>query len=331
MSGKMRTAVVGLGVIGHVHLGVLAEMEANVVALCDIDVEKAAAVGAEYGFSAPVWGDFEKMLAEAQPDVVHICTPHYLHAPMVIAALRRGVHVLCEKPLCIHPEEIDAILAAEAASTATLGVCLQNRYNPANLFIKEYLKSHKPVAAHGSVTWHRDAAYYNKAAWRGHWDTEGGGVMINQALHTLDLLLWFLGDPTSVSAETANLTLGGVIEVEDTATATFHGSSAPFTFFATNSAAVSLPVEIGFRMENGDDLTLLPLCVLCNDEVLFSAPRPCVRGKVCYGAGHDPLIRDFYRCISEGKHFPIDGHEGARVIRLILAMYESDQHEIEIK
>jgi len=327
----MKIAVVGIGVIGRVHLEVLSEMGATVVALCDTDVEKAAAVGAEYGFSAPVWGDFEKMLAEARPDVVHICTPHYLHAPMVIAALKRGVHVLCEKPLCIHFEEIDAILAAEAASTATLGVCLQNRYNPANLFVKDYLKTHKVQAAHGSVTWHRDAAYYNKAAWRGHWDTEGGGVMINQALHTLDLLLWFLGDPTSVSAGTANLTLDGVIEVEDTAAATFHGGEAPFTFFATNGAAVSMPVEIGFRMENGDDLTLLPLCVLHNDEVLFAAPRPRVRGKVCYGAGHGPLIRDFYRCLGEGRHFPIDGREGARVIRLILAMYHSGQHEIEIK
>lgn len=319
----MRSAIIGLGVIGKVHASLAVAKGNEIVALCDTDESRALYAKEAWAKDAEIYTDYKEMLAKAKPDVVHICTPHYLHADMVIEALSRGVNVLCEKPLCIRYEDIGRILTAEEASSAILGVCHQNRYLAPNLFAKDYLKDKTLLAAHGSVVWKRDAAYYAKDAWRGKWETEGGGTLINQALHTLDLTMWFSGDPEAVLATTANLTLKNEIEVEDTVFARFEGD-VPFTFLGTNTAAADLPVQITLHLSDHTVLTVLPSTVLINGVPVPSASvNKKSYGKECYGSGHETLIADFYACAKEGRRFPIDGREGARVIRLILAAYES--------
>ena len=319
----MRSAIIGLGVIGKVHASLLSAMEDTVVALCDVDVSRALYAKETWAKDAEIYTDYKEMLEKAKPDVVHICTPHYLHAEMVIEALGRDINVLCEKPLCIRFEDIDRILEAEAASKAQLGVCHQNRYLASNRFTKDYLKDKKILAAHGSVVWHRDAAYYASDAWRGKWETEGGGSLINQALHTLDLTMWFSGDPESVISTASNLTMKNEIEVEDTIFARFAGE-VPFTFLGTNTSMADMPVEISLHLSDHTVLTVLPYTVLINGVPVPSATvKKQSYGKECYGSGHEALIADFHACVKEGRHFAIDGREGARVIRLILAAYES--------
>ena len=127
----MRAAIIGLGVIGKVHYNVLKSMGEEIVALCDINPEKLG----EYE-GAKKYLNYKIMLDSEKIDVVHVCTPHYLHAEMVIYALNKGINVLCEKPLCISSEEIDAVLEAEKNSSAQLGVCFQNRYNETSRFAK---------------------------------------------------------------------------------------------------------------------------------------------------------------------------------------------------
>lgn len=327
----MRTAIIGLGVIGKVHASLLFAMKEEIVALCDTDETRAAQAKEKWAQSAEIYTDYKEMLEKAKPDVVHICTPHYLHADMVVDALSRNINVLCEKPLCIRHEDIDRILAAEDASSAILGVCHQNRYLASNLFTKDYLKDKKIRAAHGSVVWHRNADYYAADAWRGKWATEGGGSLINQALHTLDLTMWFSGDPDQVLATAANLTLKNEIEVEDTIFARFSGE-VPFTFLGTNTSAADMPVEITLRLEDYTTITVLPSTVLINGVPVPGATvKKEAHGKECYGSGHEALIADFHACAKEGRRFPIDGREGARVIRLILAAYESARTQEEIK
>jgi len=153
--------------------------------------------------------------------------------------------------------------------------------------------------------------------------------MINQALHTLDLLCWLLGMGERVRATLSNLPLGGVIEVEDTAFAAFK-AHVPYTFFATNAAGASLPVEISLRMEGGTHLLLLPLSVQIDGEVVFRDEDSGEVVKACYGVSHVRLIRDFHRAAANGTHFPIDGKEAAKVVRMILAMYRSRGEEIEV-
>ena len=327
----MRSAIIGLGVIGNVHASVLSEQGEEIVALCDVREDAALRAREKYAPNAKIYTDYQQMLDEAKPDVVHICTPHYLHAEMVIAALSRNVNTLCEKPLCIRYEDIDRILAAEAASTAILGVCHQNRYLASNLFAKDYLKDKKILGAHGSVVWHRDASYYASADWRGKWETEGGGSLINQALHTLDLLQWICGMPTHVLAHTANDHHKGQIEVEDLAAARFECADGTlFNFYATTSAGKSFPAHIRLRLSDKQTLHAENDLLTVNGALLQDKNRESGIGKSVWGNGHKALIADFYSCIEEDRPFPIDAEEGGKVIRLILSMYASNGERISI-
>lgn len=325
----MKSAIIGLGVIGNVHAKVLSSQKKEIAALCDVDVSAAQKVKNGVAPDAEIYTDWIKMLDEVKPDVVHICTPHYLHADMVVEALGRGINVLCEKPLCIRREDIDRILDAEERSSAKLGVCHQNRYLEVNSFVKEYLADKEIIGAHGTVAWTRNADYYNSAEWRGTWDQEGGGVLINQALHTLDLVEWFCGEPTQVISSMDNYTLKGVIEVEDTLSLRAFGDQ-PFSFFATNSTPCDFDVQVNIRLANKEKLTVFPRMLLINGEIKLSSAQTKVLGKACYGSGHEALIDDFYDCIATGRQFAINGKEGAKVVRLILAAYASKGEKISV-
>jgi len=239
----MRAAIVGLGAIAPTHYGAITRAGGEVVALCEVDPAQAESFCQKTGCQAPIYENFADMLAAGGFDVLHICTPHYLHAEMVTDALAAGYHVLCEKPLCIREKDIPRILAMEKNSGGHRGVCLQNRYNAANLEARRL--SEGAQAGFGTVVWERNAAYYASGAWRGRWETEGGGVMINQALHTLDLLIWMMGAPDTVTATCENRHLDGVIEVEDTASALFrYDDGRSFNFYATTAGGADMPVQI---------------------------------------------------------------------------------------
>ena len=310
----MRTAIIGLGVICKVHMGEMLECS-NVFAICDIDESKRALYP-----DLPFYTDYKVMLDEVKPDVVHIATPHYLHAEMAVYALDRNINVLCEKPLAINEEQLGAILTAEKNSKAILGVCQQNRFNPNNAFVKEYLKDKKSVVGVGIVPWNRDKAYYDSAEWRGKWATEGGGVLINQALHTLDLLIWYCGAPTSQISTIDTISLSEVIEVEDTAVISAKTEKGGFTFFATNSTPKNMPVEITLNAD-GNTVKLLPDMAIINGEVTRFESKKAL-GKVCYGSSHAVLIREFYNSVSRGEKFSISGVDGATVVRSILSCYK---------
>lgn len=326
----MRCAIIGLGVIGKLHAKTLSDQGKEIVALCDIDEAAAVFARDKFAPNAKIYTDWQEMADTEKLDAIHVCTPHYLHAPMVIGLLRRNINVLCEKPLCIKESEIDDIIKAEKESSAQLGVCHQNRYKPSNLFLKNYLADKEIACAHGSVVWHRGADYYRSAAWRGTQEQEGGGVLINQALHTLDLLLWLCGEPESVAASAENLSLKGEIEVEDTVAAAFYGK-VPFNFFATNSSACNMPVELGIKLVDGKHISSFPNFAVVDGEFMsFGEKSSEGYGKSYYGNTHGTLFEDFYDCIATGRKFPIDAAEAAKVIRLILAVYKSGTEKVGI-
>ena len=319
----MKTAIVGLGIIGNIHKGLIDKLNLDLVAVCDVDESKLAQVDGVEKFK-----DYITMLDQIKPDVVHICTPHYLHADMIIQALNRNINVLCEKPLCIKEQDIPRILDAEKSSKAILGVCHQNRYNQENLFLKEYLKDKKVIGGFGNVVWNRCKDYYASADWRGKWQTEGGGVLINQALHTLDLMQWLIGMPTKLSATVSNLTLKNYIEVEDTASIICSGDSK-FTFFATNGGCCDFPVGINIKTDK-ESISVLKGKVVTANAVYDFEKDNTVYGKCCYGTGHLGLMRDFYDCVKSGRKFEIDGYEASKVIKIILATYKSKGEKIDI-
>lgn len=330
MKNIEKSVLIGAGVIGKTHAENMAAMGLPFSAICDIEETKARALAEKFSPDALIFTDYKKMLDELRPTSVHVCTPHYLHKEMVIYALERDINVLCEKPLCISREEIDEIIKAEEKSNAILGVCLQNRYLGSNIFAKEYIADKNIVAAHGSVVWQRGVDYYRSGDWRGKKATEGGGVLINQAIHTLDLLEWLCGEPKEVLAKADNLSLRGEIEVEDTVSAFFNGD-IPFSIFATNASFTNMPISIEMKTADKKTLVLLPDSFSVNGETLFSSKKESFAGKSYYGGGHGLLFADFYDCIKNDRHFPIDGKEAAKVTRLVLSVYESNGERIEVR
>lgn len=319
----MKTAIIGLGNMGKVHAELAVEQGNELVAVCDTACELLANYPTAKGFT-----DYIEMLDKVKPDVVHICTPHYLHAQMIIDVLERNINVLCEKPLCIKEEDIGRILEAEKNSTGILAVCHQNRYNASNLYAKDYLKDKTIISATANVVWSRGEDYYASGAWRGKWATEGGGVLINQALHTLDLVQWLVGMPETAVGTISNNTHRNCIEVEDTAALIFKGKT-DISFFATTSAGTDFPVEITVSTDAGI-VNIFPDYVIVNGEIKTFDKDDRIYGKACYGSGHGRLIADFYDHIKHGDKFQTCGEEAAKVVRLILAAYKSKGKEVKV-
>ena len=326
----MRVGIVGLGAISPLHIRAILKNGQKITAICDVDPEKRQKVNAEFGLNAEEYSDYNALLASGKVDVVHVCTPHYLHAEIICMALGANIHVLCEKPLAINFEQLDAIEKAVKNSSATLGVCFQNRYNASVLYLKEFFKDKEIIAATANLVWHRGKDYYSSAKWRGKKQYEGGGVMINQAIHTLDLLQWFCGMPESVIAHCSNNSLKNVIDVEDTAFGCFTlKNGGNFIINATNSAASCFPIVLMFQSKT-DAVELSGDNLIVNGKFVTKSDGAPIFGKEEWGVGHDKLIKEFYNCLENGKKFPIDFYEASKTVKLILKMYQSNGEKVNI-
>ena len=326
----MRVGIVGLGAISPLHIRAILKYGQKITAICDVDPEKRQKVNAEFGLNAEEYSDYNALLASGKVDVVHVCTPHYLHAEIICMALGANIHVLCEKPLAINFEQLDAIEKAVNNSSATLGVCFQNRYNASVLYLKEFFKDKEITAATANLVWQRDEKYYASGAWRGKKQYEGGGVMINQAIHTLDLLQWFCGMPESVIAHCSNNSLKNVIDVEDTAFGCFTlKNGGNFIINATNSAASCFPIVFMFQSKT-DAVELSGDNLIVNGKFVTKSDGAPIFGKEEWGVGHDKLIKEFYNCLENGKKFPIDFYEASKTVKLILTMYQSNGKKVNI-
>lgn len=326
----MRAGIIGLGGISPSHIAALLNLEQEIVAFCDVDIEKCREKNEKFGINAKIYSDYKQMLNEAELDVVHICTPHYLHAEMTCEALSKNINVICEKPIAITLEQLADVEKAVKSSQAQLGVCFQNRFNKSNIYVKEFLKDKVVDAAYASIIWQRDASYYSLAEWRGTWAQEGGGVMINQAIHSVDFLLNVCGMPESVIANVANNSLKNEIEVEDTAFGLFKLKNGnKFIINATNSASGTFPVVFNF-FAGKDRLQLCENDITLNGNVISLSDELTPVGKAVWGTGHQRLIENFYNCVKTGEKFSVGYDEACKAVKLVLAMYRSNGEEIKI-
>lgn len=327
-----RVGLVGCGCISLNHLTALTKLEnIEVVALCDVIHERAYGRKKEFSLDCKIYEDFQEMIDKETLDAVHIATPHYLHCSMACYALEKGVNVFLEKPMCINEEEIETMLRAEKNSTAKITVCFQNRFNPVTLMAKKIADSDGGViTAFGSVFWERTAPYYTESGWRGSMKTEGGGVMINQAIHTIDLLCQFLGKPVSVCATKANHHLKGVIEVEDTCEGVIGFDTGKFAnFYTTTSFRMRDCTEVCLQTKNHEIIIRNPYMYVDGVSVDIDLPTEQV-GKACYGAGHNTLIADFYDAIENGTDVPVSLESAQYAVRILLGAYRSFDNEISI-
>ena len=331
----LRAAIIGCGGIAQVHAQALSERpDTHLVAAADCRLERAEALCARFG-GAP-YQSFRELLQREQPDVIHLCTPHSLHAPMAIESLQRGIHVLSEKPAAISPDQLTALINAAEQSSAQYGVCFQNRLNPCVTAEKERLLSGvggKLMAIRAFVTWSRKEAYYTQSGWRGTLAKEGGGVLTNQAIHTLDLMRYLGGEITAIQGHIVNDHLQGIIEVEDTTCALLqYESGAAGIFYATTAYNQNAPVQLEFVCEQetlrleGPNLYRLD----GNNFTLLCGEEEHTPGKAYWGSSHARLIDAFYRSLLPGgESFPIGAEEGGRASELLFSLYAQNGIDYE--
>ena len=325
----MRAAIIGLGTIYPMHTKPLVSMGVPITAVCDKNLAVAEKVASELG--AKPYTDYKQMLQDGGFDVLHICLPHYLHAPVTVDALHAGYHVLTEKPMATTIEDAEKMIAAARLSGKILGVIFQNRYSPGAMLIKETIESGKLGAVKGGairVNWYRGGEYYTASDWRGKWATEGGGVLINQSIHSFDMMNYFLGKPTQVSANIANRA-HPEIEVEDIAEGIISYNSVNVAFYVTTFHPYNAPACVEVICENGK-ATLLgeeAEVVFANGEKLTAGADKAAQAKFgmtsYWGVSHIKQIQDFYASLESGKPVAICGEEGLMTQKLINGIYEA--------
>lgn len=331
----IRVAVIGTGNISPSHIRAYTAFpdRCTVVALCDLDAAKAEASRREHGLdAATVHTSHEEVLARGDVDLVSVCTPPSTHERISVDALRAGVHVLCEKPMAPSLAACDAILQAEADGGAIFSSVAQNRFRDDVVRLKAAIDSGLtgPVS-HVAVdsAWWRGLSYYD-LSWRGTWEQEGGGCTLNHAVHHVDLLLWLLGAPDSVTAVLTNAAHENA-EVEDLSVAVLAYRRALATITSSvvhhgerqsivvqgRDASVSLDGDVvaevsqpnGFPAPGGDPDLVGRL------ERLAAAQGPLAH------LGHQGQVDDVLTAIETGGRPAIDGHDGRRTIELITAIY----------
>ena len=309
--------IVGYGGIGPVHAKALENVEhAKLYAVCDIDAAKSALCKDKYDVLE--YDDFDTMLQDEDIDAVHICTPHYLHFEMVKKALAAGKDVVVEKPVTMTREEFVALQELEGVERVC--VVLQNRLNPCVQKLKEIVESGElgaVKAAKGILTWHRDKAYYEDGAWRGKWATEGGGLLINQAVHTLDFFCYLIGEVKSVKADMFNYSLENVIEVEDTLTAYLgFENGVKGVFFATNAYAENSAPFFEVTFEKGT-ARYMDKKLWVYGEIL-AEDAAASTGKAYWGNSHAKLLKRYY---DESRYFTVA--DCKFTMETVFAMYEN--------
>jgi predicted dehydrogenase len=354
---KVRTALVGCGKVGSIHAAALVRLpESEFVAVCDSDPARAQAFAARHGVRP--FTDADAMFRQAGVEAVMVCTPHPLHATPVLQAAAAGVHALVEKPLAATLADCDAMLAATREAGTKLGVVSQRRWYEPVRRLKAAIdegKIGKPVLAVFSMFSWRDEAYYRSDPWRGKWATEGGGVLINQSPHHLDLLHWFLGPIEEVSGYWANLN-HPYIEVEDTALAMirFHNgglgsivasvSQRPGLFarvhvHGASGASVGVETDRGATFVAGVSAIAEPplndLWTVPGEEHLLAQFQAEDRARFAQLDAtthyHALQIQDFLQAVRDDRPPLVRGEDGRAVVELFTAVYRSQRHRRPVR
>lgn len=328
---KRRVALVGCGSIANVHAAVLSDIEkVELCAFADCRRERAVEFAERYGKGiAKAYDSLEEMLASEKPDAVHICTPHFLHVPMAVKALDAGCAVFMEKPPAITMKQFEELRSAYSRNSGYLGICFQNRYNASTRKMDELLgegRIGKVKGGRAFVTWNREAEYYSNSDWKGKFGTEGGGALINQSIHTLDLLLRWLGEPEEVEASACNHHLNGVVEVEDTIEIflKFPGEKRA-CFYATTAYVSDLPVLLELECTRGRirlEEERVSVKYFDGEEVTYLLKAGAIPGKAYWGSGHTACINDFYRCLENGKEYPNSISSVENTMKVMCKAYE---------
>ena len=334
---RLGFAILGTGAIADRYQQAItanADLGAHLVAVGHYDPNRFSELGARFGVPCQT---LDSLLSRDDLDVLCIATPSGQHAAQTMTAARAGKHVLVEKPMALNLADADAMIAACQTAGVQLGVCLQRRTEPV------YRQMRQAVLAGdlGDLTlglatmpYLRLPAYFAQAAWRGTWALDGGGVLMNQGIHQVDLLIWLMGDPVEVRAQAA--TLQRAIEVEDTLAATLRfANGALATITATTTADPGFPHRLelygsaGAIRTEGDVVLDWKLVDPTRAKVVPLPSGDPTRAGAGFNprsigaAGHTAVMRDLIGAIRESRSPEIDGREGRRSLATVLAIYQA--------
>ena len=325
--------LVGCGRISERHLeAIAAQPQLQLVAVCDEIPERAQAAAEKV--RVPAFASYPEMLAEVEADGVVICTPSGLHPRQGILAAKRGLHVICEKPMATRLEEADALVEACDSAGVYLFVVKQNRLNPAVQMLKKAIddgRFGRIFIANSTVRWQRPQSYYDMAPWRGTWEFDGGAFM-NQASHYVDMIQWLVGPVASVSAKTA--TLARRIESEDTGVAVLRFRNGALGVLEVTMLAFPRNLEgsVTILGENGsvkiggtavNRIETWEFATAAADDALAAELKDASNPMSVYGSGHGPYYENVLKVLNGEASPGTDGREGRKSLELILGIYES--------
>ncbi len=336
---EIRFGIIGCGVIAPTHASALNKLDnAGLCAVADILEERAGEFAEKYG-AEDYYADYRELIERDDIDAVSICTPHYLHATMAIDAARAGKHVLVEKPMAITMAEADEMIEECKAANVKLGAIFQHRFDPASQCLRKAIdegRLGKLVMGNAYTKWYRSQEYFGDS-WRGKLAEGAGGALINQAIHMVDLLRWFMGPVDTIAGNIA--TLAHSIEVEDLATASIKFKNGALgTVEASVATVPNMPERLeiygskGTVVIEGTRLVRWDLEGESLEQVQSDAYRdPRFQGKSYYGDSHPRQIEDFVQAIAEDRSPYVDGVEGRKALEVVLGIYESARNGKRIK
>lgn len=354
---KIGIGIIGAGKVSHLHAQAIAQIPgAKLLAVCSRNIEKASDFSAKYNVRA--YTDIDEMTRHSGLDMVIICTPHPAHAAPAIKAAEAKLHILVEKPLASGLADCDAMIGAASVNNVILGMVCQRRFYPPVQRVRNAIDEGRigdPIIGLVHMLGWRDEAYYKSDSWRGTWDGEGGGVLVNQAPHQIDLLQWFMGPVDTLYGCRANLN-HPYIEVEDTAMAVIKfksgalgsilvsNSQNPALFgkvhvFGSNGAGAGVQTDGGAMfiagMSNITEPPVNDLWAIKGEEDMLEKWK--VEDTVFFNS-IDPMIyfhmkqdEDFVNAIRERKSPLIDGKEGRKTVEIFTAVYRSERDSLPVK
>jgi predicted dehydrogenase len=304
----------------------------EIAAIYGANREKAERLAQAYG--GTVYDDIERFLDHRPLDIVAIGSPSGLHADQAIAAIRRGIHVLSEKPLDVTTAKVDAVIAAADRGGVKVGVFFQDRLKPDIAAMKSMIVSGqlgKPIFAAGHVRWYRPPEYYTTSRWRGTRALDGGGALMNQAIHTVDVLQWLFGPVVRVGGRTA--TLLHSIQTEDTAAAVLEFESGALGIIEATTSSypgyarrVDVSGSEGTLILEGDKLVATDLRARGTQASTVPAeppPENAASATVSDSVPHQRIFEDFIRAIRENAVPVCDAREARPSVAIIEAIYRS--------
>ncbi|MFV0374996.1 Gfo/Idh/MocA family protein [Microbacterium sp.] len=342
--GRVRVGIIGCGLIAINHVAALRTVaDADVVAVADVDAARAEQFAATHDVPL-AFGDIDALFGADIVDAVMVCTPHPAHEAGVLAAAAHGVHVMCEKPIAVTLESADRMIRACDEAGVVFGAIYQRRLWPAAQQIRAALDAGtlgRPISAQLTARFHRDADYYAEP-WRGRWDTEGGGVLVTQTSHHIDLLQWLMdSDVTRVTGRYATLAHGDIIEVEDTAAAIVEFTSGALaTVHVSTTFTPGLGAQLWFTDAQGrtaglrefpegvglaDEWTVPGVETFANpyQQGAFDVPLSEIHRELT--RFHTLQIADFIAALREQRAPVVTGRDARRSLAIIAALYESSR------